>query len=110
MAYYFGDALKEIIKIKGKEDGHLDFTTLPAFARVEREVIVEPAVEAKAAVKAVKATDTEEAILAQPAIKAKPAVTEMQQERDLGAMISMLTVAVQQLSGRLEILENKPNK
>lgn len=113
MAYYFGDALTELKKIKGKDDGHLDFSTLPAFAKVEREVIIKPAVEAKEAIVAVKgkkATETEEAVVAvvaQPAVKAKPAVTEKQQERDLGAMISMLTVAVQQLDEKLNDLKQK---
>ena len=32
MPHYFGDALAEIKKIKGKDDGHLDFDTMPAFA------------------------------------------------------------------------------
>ena len=89
MAYFFGDALTELKKIKGKPDGHLDFSTLPEFAKVKREVIVEPAVEAK---------DGE---------KAKPAVIEIQDERDLGAMISLLTVAVQQLDDKLNKLGGK---
>lgn len=86
--FYEGDALSEIRTIKGI-DGKIDHKTLPTFARVEREVIVEPAVEAKGKV------------------KAKPAVTEIQQERDLGAMISMMTVAIQQLSAKVEELEKK---
>ena len=73
MAYYFGDALKELKKVKGMDDGHLDLMTLPEFAqsqevRGEQEVVV---------------------------------------GRDLGAMVSMLTVAVQQLAARLDKLEQK---
>lgn len=65
MAHYFGDALSEIKKIKGKDDGHLDMKTLPAFA------------------------------------------TAPNGGRDIGAMVSMLTVAVQQLAERIEKLEKK---
>lgn len=83
--FYEGDALSEIKAIKGK-NGKIDHTTLPKFVRVEREVIVNPAVEAKGKV------------------KAKPAIIEIQQERDLGAMISMLTVAIQQLDKKLNDL------
>jgi len=65
MAYYNGDALSEIKKIKGKSDGHLDFDTMPKFAISKNG------------------------------------------GRDLGAMISMLTVAIQQLTKRIETLEKK---
>lgn len=63
MAYYFGDALTEIKKIKGKPDGNLDFGTMPKFAVAKDG------------------------------------------GRDLGAMISMLIVAIQQLLERVEKLE-----
>ena len=35
MAYYFGNAVSDIKKIKGKDDGHLDLASLPSFARVK---------------------------------------------------------------------------
>lgn len=60
--FYDGDALSEIIKIKGK-DGEIDHTTLPLFVR--------------------------------RIIKGKDGIDS--DGRDLGATISMLTVAVQQL-------------
>jgi hypothetical protein len=65
MAHYFGDALAEIKKIKGKKDGHLDMESMPPFAVAENG------------------------------------------GRDLGALISMLVVAVQQLTDRVEKLEKK---
>ena len=92
--FYEGDALAEIKAIKGI-DGEIDHTTLPEFARVQRTIIVEPAIEAK------EATETE------PAITAKEAVTKIQQERDLGAMISILVKAVQQLTDEVELLKVK---
>lgn len=85
MAYYFGDALKELKGIKGLPDGHLDFTTMPAFAKKTRTL----------------RTDSGEKDGKGDAVFID-AVTE---ERDLGAMVSMLTVAVQQLTERIEKLE-----
>ena len=70
MAYFFGDALSEIRKIKGKKDGHLDMSTLPAFAR-----------------KTIKRKDE----------TGKEVVEDV---RDLGAMISILTKAIQELDER----------
>lgn len=77
MAYYFGDALSDIRKIKGKKDGHLDMTTLPAFAR-----------------KTITRKD-----------KDGKKITE--DCRDIGAMVSILTKAVQELTERIEVLENR---
>jgi hypothetical protein len=77
MAYYFGDALSDIRKIKGKKDGHLDMSTLPAFAR-----------------KTITRKD-----------KDGKKITE--DCRDIGAMVSMLTKAVQELTERIEVLENR---
>jgi hypothetical protein len=83
--YYFGDALTEIKKIKGLPDGHLDYSTLPPFAR-KTIVLKEDRGE----------KDKDD----------KPVLTETCEDgRDLGAMISMLTVAVQQLTERVEKLE-----
>lgn len=77
MAYYVGDALSEIKKIKATDDGHLDMDTLPSFAKkMTKRLIV----------------DNER--------------TEVP-GRDIGAMVSMLTVAVQQLTARIEELEKK---
>lgn len=77
MAYYFGDALSDIRKIKGKKDGHLDMTTLPVFAK-----------------KTIKHKD-------------KTGKEVVEDVRDIGAMVSMLTKAVQELTERIEVLENR---
>jgi hypothetical protein len=68
--YYEGDAISEIMQIKGK-DGEIDHDTLPAFARKEHV--------------------TED--------------RDIVPGRDLGAMISMLTVAVQQLKAEIDELK-----
>jgi hypothetical protein len=78
---YEGDALAELANVRAK-DGELDHDTLPEFARAEH----------------VKKTTVR--------IKGKDVVTEIiEPGRDLGAMISILTVAVQQLAARVEELE-----
>jgi hypothetical protein len=78
MAYYFGDALLDIKKIKGNSDGHLDMSSLPSYAR-----------------KIVERKDK------------KTGKTIVDEGRDLGAMISILTKAVQELTERIEVLENR---
>jgi len=78
--FFQGDAVAEIKKIKGV-NGEIDHSTLPSFARVVREVPT-------------NTTDT-----------MSKGLTEEVVERDLGAMISVLTVAVQQLTSRIEALE-----
>jgi hypothetical protein len=77
MAYYFGDAISDIKKIKGKPDGHLDMSSLPSYVR-----------------KTVERKDK------------KTGKTIVEEGRDLGAMISILTKAVQELDERLEKIEN----
>lgn len=99
--YYFGDALAEIKTIKGTIGGHLDMTTLPTFAKIEKTVILKPEVKSEPEM----SIKIDNKIITRPAIKASPAITETVKERDLGAMVSMLTVAVQQLTSRLEKLE-----
>lgn len=69
--YYEGDALSEIMKIRGK-DGKIDHSTLPDFAHVQH----------------IRKDD-----------KGKEYIED---GRDLGAMISILTVAVQQLKNENE--------
>jgi len=94
MAYYFGDALKEIEKIKGTADGHLDMNTLPNFARRTRKKDIN---------KSIKKNDRN----GKESVEIIKIGEEEVQERDLGAMISMLTVGVQQLNERLISLEKK---
>jgi hypothetical protein len=86
VAYYTGDAVTEIKKIKALPDGHLDFTTLPEFARCM--------------------VTTGKADSGEKDKDGKSVMVDVKTERrDLGAMISMLTVAVQQLTERVEKLE-----
>ena len=107
--FYDGDALAEIKAIKAV-NGEIDHATLPAFARREK-TIRQPAVEARDEVLGKEAVISEfgevlePAIEYRPAIEAKDAVERVEQQRDLGAMISVLTKAVQQLTTRLEALE-----
>lgn len=96
---YDGDAIKEIKKIKNK-NGKIDHTTLPSFARVEIEA--EKVLSEKKVYKgkgknrkAIIERDTEKYI---------------EQGRDIGAMVSMLTKATQQMTERIEILEAKVKK
>lgn len=91
--FYEGDALTEIKKIKGK-DGAIDHSTLPTFAtRIIKKDIMEDAEyvtpEGTIVMRPVKVGETEEI------------------GRDLGALMSMFTVAFQQIAARLEILEKK---
>ena len=76
MAYYFGNAVSDIKNIKGKKDGHLDLASLPAFAK--KKITYKDKATGKV-------------------------VTE--DGRDLGAMVSMLTKAVQELDERIGELE-----
>lgn len=100
--FYEGDALAEIKKIKGV-NGQIDHASLPDFARKttihpiheEQEVEIEVENEEKGKV--------EKQIVKQP-VKVGERIEE---GRDIGAMISILTVAVQQLLTRVEALENK---
>jgi len=81
--FFEGDALSQIKKIKGNGNGEIDHTTLPEFTQKK--------VEHKHTDKKTK----------------KEVIESVETGRDLGAMISMLTVAVQQITDRLEKLENK---
>jgi len=78
MAYYFGNALSDIKKIRGKPDGHLDMSSLPSYAR-----------------KTVSRKDN------------KTGKIVVEEGRDLGAMVSILTKAVQELNERLDRIENE---
>ena len=93
MAYYFGDALKELKKIKGTEDGHLDISSLPAFA--QRKTTIRKKVLDKSG-KVILDNQGQEKFTDEPA-----------DGRDIGAMVSILTVGVQQLIDKIEALENK---
>lgn len=105
--FYKGDALKEIAKIKGK-DGQIDHASLPDFVKVPKKKNV--------ALKKMTVIEDEKS---EPVIYRKGeqvhTLDEKQQkgidyeevdviERDLGAMVSVLTVAVQQLARKVELL------
>jgi len=82
-SFYKGDALAEIKNIKAKGN-KIDHSSLPDFVR--------------------KSIKLEE--LADPN-DPNSVVETIEEGRDLGAMVSMLTVAVQQLTERIEELEKK---
>jgi len=86
-----GDALAELGAIRSK-GGEIDHTTLPEFAQAHltRDITedVEEEVDGKLVTKKVKVGE------------------EIIVERNLGAMVSMLTVAVQQLTARIEQLKH----
>jgi len=88
--FYEGDAVAEIMAIKGK-DGEIDHSTLPNFARKDKVVDVFEDIEL------VKDGKT--------LIEQTKVGENVEQYRDLGAMISMLVVAIQQLANRLTELE-----
>lgn len=79
--YYQGDAVAELVRIAGT-NGKIDHETLPAFASVVRTYPV---------------LDNDGNTIGY----------ETQKERDLGAMVSMLTVAIKQLDERIAVLEGK---
>lgn len=80
--YFEGDALNELIKFTGK-DGEIDHKSLSDFVKVER-------------VKPIYALD-EKTIIGY----------STQTERDLGATITLLTIAIKQLNERIEYLEGR---
>ena len=84
MAYYFGNALSDIKGIKGTADGHLDMSSLPAFAR---KIIKKPP----------PMSSIPKDKKGMPDMSKAPPPTE-EEGRDLGAMISILTKAVQELT------------
>lgn len=98
--YYEGDALDEISKISSDGNGGIDHTTLPKFAKKmirSRSKVAERTEKINGRVKKFDVT-----------------IKEEEEGRDLGAMISVLTVAVQQLTkitedqkSKIKLLEDK---
>lgn len=89
--FYEGDALSEIKRIKGK-NGQLDHSTLPEFARKKIKKRNKKLVKDSKGIE--KTTIDGEEI----------------EGRDIGAMVSILTVGMQQLIEKIEKLEDKINK
>lgn len=113
--FFDGDALAEINKIHGN-NGSLDHKTLPAFVKKEAVVVKKQKIER---IK-VKAKDAYNGGALKAGVKKDDTTGEFYLEetvmvdeevwpegRDVGAMVSLLTRAVQQLSDRIEALEAK---
>jgi hypothetical protein len=100
--FYEGDALTELCAIKSK-GGQIDHDSLPGFARKtgKKHIFEERQVAQKDKVKGPR-IERDGKIYERVKVG-----EEEEQQRDLGAMISMLTVAVQQIAERLDKLENK---
>lgn len=88
--FFEGDALAEVLKIRGKK-GEIDHGSLPVFARktIRTERVVEKKGRKKGKDEKVQVETVE------------------QEGRDLGAMVSLLTVAVQQLAEKVQRIEEK---
>jgi len=104
--HFDGDALSEIVKIKGK-NGQIDHTTLPAFARVTiKQPVFQDQIVTKIRLRdnPKDASDVETIQVLEPVKVSEVDVPG----RDVGAMVSMLVVGMQQLHERLNKLEGAP--
>jgi hypothetical protein len=107
---YTGDALAEIAGIRTDDDGNIDHSSLPEFVRFYPERPVEsmpaePNVESGLA--GGKLTEPDGPIEGSAQSNAPTELDEPAIERNLGNMVTLLTVAVQQLAARLEALEGR---
>lgn len=107
--FYEGDALAEISAISGDGNGGIDHSTLPEFARVRlnngnkiANTESEPQGQMRMSMMSLTPEETVESTTNE----------EIEEGRDIGAMVTMLTVAVQQLNvqmaeirARLDALE-----
>ena len=128
--FYEGDALAEIMKIKGI-NGEVDHDSLPEFARKKVQVTRDKiGKDGKIVTKKVRHTVEKEVpdfedVEIDGVVKQKLVYNKVTEEvedkipqseiveedgRDLGAMISILTVAVQQLNNKVKELEEKLGK
>jgi hypothetical protein len=98
--HYDGNALEEIAKIKGK-NGEIDHSTLPEFARKDIVKKEKRKKEKKAKKSRAKTSETTEEF---------EEVEVIEEGRDLGAMISILTKGMQELIEKIETLEQKIEK
>lgn len=96
------DALEAIAGIKGDGNGSIDHSTLPDFARRQ----INSSEDAEQTVNSAAGGQTM-ALDTDVASGADASVDQSEDGRDLGAMISLLTVAVQQLAARVEALEGE---
>jgi hypothetical protein len=96
---FSGDAVSLIKSIKAGADGNLDHDSLPLFARATYKALTEKGANRKEMDrrKGTKSTT-------------QPQDYEDKPGRDIGNMVSILTVAIQQLTERIETLEAKRGK
>lgn len=97
--YYEGNAIEEIMRIKGK-NGELDHSTLPAFAQKNQTASIYEDREKNVTRTGEDGTEYFETVNESVWVR-----NETVQGRDLGAMISILTTAVQQLEAKNAALE-----
>ena len=112
MAHFLGDALKEFKKVRALPDGSLDFDSFPEFAkkRAKRPIMERGIhIHTEATPRPKKnETDPDEYEIGTYVYPKMHQVGEIEEPvRDLGATITMLVVAVQQLLARIEGLEKK---
>ncbi len=90
--FYEGDAVAELRRVSGS-NGEIDHSTLPAFAQKDKVIGV---LEER------KRIEKGKEIVEQVKVG-----EQIEHGRDLGAMISILTTAIQQLDARLAALEGR---
>ncbi|OQY25623.1 MAG: hypothetical protein B6244_14850 [Candidatus Cloacimonetes bacterium 4572_55] len=95
--FYEGDAIAEIKKIKGN-GGEIDHESLPGFVK---KIIRKKAKVDHASLSGLSGKTAREKAIKESVNKTATEIVV----RDIGAMVSMLTVAIQQVSDRLDILE-----
>jgi hypothetical protein len=105
---YEGDALAEIVAIKSVH-GEIDHETLPEFAQktityTEFEDRIDPKT-GKVATETVEKIDPATQQSTWEVVPIKDPVVKTAPGRDIGAMVSILTKAVQELNERIEKLE-----
>lgn len=103
--HFEGDALKAINAIAGVK-GELDHDTLPDFARasVVKPILEEKTVMVKKEIPASKGS-TKKTYKTVPEKKMVQTGEKIVVERDIGATVSMLIVAIQQLTAQVEALK-----
>ena len=106
--HFEGDALEAINAIAGVK-GEIDHKTLPDFARasVKKPIYKEQNVSKKVEVQAPKGTKPSDKKIYKTITEKKmvKVAEETVVERDLGAMVSVLVVAIQELTVRVKELE-----
>ena len=102
--FYEGDALAEIMKISGV-NGEIDHNTLPEFVRRRLPAGNDVASTENAGIPVSDADKTTSADKEETDVDQTG--TKMEDGRDIGALVTMLTVAIQQLNRKLDTAETK---